>query len=321
MKSIVIALLIASLAVLGVVVVRQQNRVKELEKVAAEKPVVVEDAHVSTPPPSPPRIEAEPVVVPPVTAPTPTPPPPPVIAQPPPKPANIMAHMSSMMTNPAMREMVRAQSKVQLAMQYQDLFEYLSLPPDAQKALSDLLMERQMELMTVGLAMMSGDIPPEERKKRSQDVENMKKSYDSRLAELLGTENYDVFKQYEDTQPERQQVQMFKQTLVTSGQPLTEQQENDLVVAMYSTRTNTALSKMMTQTTPDPDQFTGEKANELMTHMEKLQQEYIASAGKILTPQQLEQYKQFAAQQQELSKLGMKMAEQMFGAGKPAAAP
>jgi hypothetical protein len=258
----------------------------------------------------------------------------PATAQPPPAQktqsgmGDFFKSIGSMMTNPAMKEMVRAQSKMQLEMQYDRLFKFLNKTPEQIAALKDILMDRQMALMDSGMAFMTGNTTPEERKKKAEEIKMVKDSYDKKIADLLGPDDADAFKQYENTQPERMQAEMFKHTVASSGEPLTDQQEYDLVNAMYAARTNAPPSPMTQNKDeiPDPSQFTPANLEKMTESMNKMQEQYAATAQKILSPGQYQQFTKFMEQQKAMNEMGMKFAAQMFGGGSnavgsPVAAP
>jgi hypothetical protein len=300
-------------------VVRQQREVARLEQEvldsasrpakAPEPSSAIAAAPSPAAPPAPVSVSPSPSV---------PPAPPPGRRQ---APAGMFSGMSAMMTNPAMKEMIRAQTQAQLNVQYESLYSYLNQSPEQIAALKQLLMDRQLAMMESGLALMSGEGTETDRQRRVKEGEQIKRAFDTQIAELLGAEEYDVFQQYENTQHERTQVDMFKRTMSTTAEPLTEQQESDLVLAMYAARTNAALSHLDRNTAPDPSQLTREALDETLKQLNQMQARYAESAATILSPAQQAQFQHFMTQQQELNTLGLKMAEQMFGLGESPAAP
>jgi len=223
-----------------------------------------------------------------------------------------MSGIAGMMKNPQMKEMVRGQQKMMLDRQFGSLFNYLSTRPQAElDALKQLLEDRQMALVDTGLAMMSGST--EERKQAIEDSKAIKAEYDKKIEDLLGAQDYDVFKQYEATAGERMQVQMFKDSLPADA-ALTDQQENDLILAMADeTKALPASSLLNKGQKADPSQFTEESITAAMKQMEQLQKHYAERAATILTPAQLEQFAKWQQQWVAMSSASLKMAQTMFG--------
>lgn len=317
MKNIIFVILIL---VLGIIVVRQQREISLLKHMAEESTDARPNPPTALPAPAPvipvePSMPMPAMKIPAVSQNSQPAP----VATSPQKPSNMFSAMGSMMTNPAMREMLRTQSETQLAMQYSSLYAYLDLPPDNLQALRELLMNRQMALMDAGLALMGGDAPPEKRKQNAKELEDTKTAFDKEIEKLLGAQDYDVFKQYEDTQAERTQVETFKRSIADSADALTDQQVSDLVFAMHSARTNLHVSHSRTDDSPRPSELTEGRMTEALKHMDQLQSQYVETASKILTPAQFTQFQNFMAQQRALQEMGVKMAAKMFGQGAPAA--
>ena len=324
MKNALLALLALAAVVEGAFLARQSRELAVLRATAqqqAETVAALEKAKASRPAPAKAapavakveRLEA-PVRV---AAPTPTDL---AAAQPErerkkPDMGKFMAGIGNMMTNPAMKEMIRSQTRMQLDMRYDRLIKFFNLSPEDAEKFKNLLMDRQMAMMDVGFSFMNKDLSEAERSAKTKEIAANKKVFDDQLKDLLGAENYESLTQFEATEPERMQVDMFKHSLAGKSETLTEQQEYDLVNAMYKARSTSAspLLKQSPDTPPDPKTFTAEGMRTAMEEMQKVQVAYDASAKTILTPAQYTEFKKFADQQKAMQEMGMQMAAQMFG--------
>ena len=215
-----------------------------------------------------------------------------------------------MMKDPQMKEMIRAQQKMVLDQMYGPMLKNLNRPENEVDALKDLLLQRQMALVEAGMSAMSGS--ETERKASVETTKTLKEDYDKRIKDLLGPQDYEVFQQYELTAPERMQLQMFKGSLPADA-ALTDQQESDLLAAMYEERKAVPPSSLMNNKAPDPSQLTEENIAEALKQMEQLQKRYAERAAAILTPAQLEQFTKWQQQLSAMQAAGLKMASQMFG--------
>ncbi len=299
-----IALMIA-IGALAVVAVRQRDQIQELKSArqSAPQPVV----HASPPaPPLPPQEEAAPES-PPVA---PPPPPPPATAATGGTASNYFASLAGMMKDPAMKNMIRSQQKMMLNRQYGALTRYLNLPADKQTALQALLLERQMAMVEFSMAMMGGSA--DERRKAGEEIKAVRDEYDKKIRDLLGPQDFDTFHEYEQTIGERTQVQTFKEAL-PADLALTDQQEYDLVYAMYDERKALPATSLLKNQNADPSQFTEASINEALKQMEELQKRYAQRAAAILTPAQLERFTEWQEQISAMQAAGLKMALQMFG--------
>lgn len=315
--------LVVTVAVLGVVVIRQNQQIARTKE---QSPAAITVAKRRIPPrpvvraretPEP-QPETSPVQS--VAAPTTGPAPAPAAQASAGTSSNVFAGLATMMKDPQMKEMIRAQQKMMQDQMYGALFKGLNWPADKQVALKDLLLDRQMAMMNVGMTMMSGS--ESDRKQAAEDNKTLTSDYDKKIEDLLGPQDYQVFKDYEKTVPERMQVGMFKGTL-SGDTALTDQQEYDLIVAMSEERNNLPASSMMKSQNPDPSKFTEDGIAEALKQMEQLQQAYANRAAAILTPAQLEQFRKWQEQISAMQAAGLKMASQMFankGAAQPPAA-
>lgn len=233
-----------------------------------------------------------------------------------------MAKMAEMMRNPAMKEMMRANARKQLDMSYGALLKTLSLAPKDLEAFKALLVEKQMSLMDFGMDMIDTGITPESRQEQMAKMKEVADGFDSDIKKVLGEDNYVAYKSFEETQPERMQVDLFKQSL-EEGNALDEHTENDLIKAMHEERKSFQFSTSLGQPeTADPTAFTEEKIAAHLKDMARLQENYLLRARSILTPAQFEQFKKSQDQQRAMQEMGMKMAAQMLNKPKqPAAAP
>jgi len=232
---------------------------------------------------------------------------------------NFMGAIADMMKNPQMKEMIRAQQKVMVNKMYAALPRYLNLSDETKARLDQLLLDRQLAMAEAGLAMMNGSA--EDRKKAAEDSKAVKAESDQAIQELLGTQDYEVFKQYEASLSEQTNVSLFKDTL-SGDDALGEQQEYDLVAAMYQAREALPQNSLFNQQNPSPDptQLTQERVAETLKQMETLQQRYAEAAATILNAGQLERFKQWQQQMATMQRTGLNMAAQMFNPGKSSGA-
>jgi hypothetical protein len=226
-------------------------------------------------------------------------------------------NLAAVIKNPGMRDMIRAQQKATLDVTYGTLFRSFDLDDDALTQLKELLLERQMAIMDLSLDVMNGSLTPEERRRQSERLTEVMTAYDERLKELLGDENFGIYRQYEDTQPERMQVTLFKRTLPPDGQ-ITEAQEHDLIMAMHEERTNFSFSVPLDR--PEGMSMTSlseDVVDRYMEELSRLQVRYTTRALGLLSSNQLTHFKITQEQQRAMQQMGLKVAAQMFS-GPPA---
>jgi len=225
-----------------------------------------------------------------------------------------MADLAKMMKTPGMKDIIRAQQKGQQDLMYGAIFKGLQLSDAELEAFKGVLLDKQMALVDISMEMMSGSATAEEKKAATDKMRATTAAYDAKIKESLGDDNYALYKSFEDTQPERMQVNQFKGSL-TTGDPLSEEQEDLLIRALRDARSNfvSTVPGVGDMQSADPSQFTPERIAKLLAENAKLQEQYAAKAATILTPNQLEQFKANQKQQQAMQEMGLRMAGKMFG--------
>ncbi|MFH0880667.1 MAG: hypothetical protein V2A34_13205 [Lentisphaerota bacterium] len=219
-----------------------------------------------------------------------------------------------MVKDPAYKEMIRAQQKATMGLSYGSLFEYLQAAGQDVEPLSELLVERMMSQMDLGMDMMDTSLSPTEKEKKQKAIADINTQYDQQIRDLLGPENFPIFQQYEQTQPERMQVNMFKPSLKGTDQ-LSEEQEHQLILSLYTERTNFYSTAGGYQMNQNVDVIFSEEAiSKQMADRKALQARYAECARKVLQPAQFEQFKKSQEQQQAMEEMAMRMSLQMFGA-------
>lgn len=213
--------------------------------------------------------------------------------------SNFFTAVAGMMSNPETREMVRAQQRMVIDQTY----NALPISSNQLSNLRELLLDRQMAIAGPSLSVMGMNGTDAGRKSAMAGMEAARNGYDRKIRDLLGPKDYALFTNYEETLMERQQVQAFKMNLPPAA-ALTGHQEEDLIAAMYHERV----------AIPDLKTGAGLSGADRMAvsqkYLEQLRQSYLAAATSVLTPAQLEYFKQWQDQSAAVEAATLK---QMFG--------
>lgn len=236
------------------------------------------------------------------------------------KPANPFAEMFK---NPEMREMIKNQQKTVMGgmidKNYADFFKSMNLTPEQQKAMKDLLLEKMLGNADLGMEMMSGEMDAEKRAELTKKMKEAADAINQQLKDMLGAENYAQYEAYEKTVPDRMALEQLK-TQLGGDLALNANQESLLVSAMSEERQNfkftTDFSNQQDFSEDMFSKFTEDRINLFLQEQEQLSQKYLARAQTILSADQYNTYAKSLKNQQEMIKMGMKMAQQMFGTKK-----
>ncbi len=110
---------------------------------------------------------------------------------------------------------------------------------------------------------------------------------------------------------------MFK-TALAGADALREQQEHDLILALYDERkASPEIAKFYDKSAqPDPSTFTESFITNQLAMLAKMREKCTERAAKVLNASQLSEFKKSQEQMRTMQEMGMKMAVQMFGQGK-----
>jgi len=236
--------------------------------------------------------------------------------------SNPLAGMAKMFSDPKMKEMIKAQQKSvmgpMLDKQYSALFKQLNMTPEESAQLKTLLTDKMLAGADIGMSMMDDSIDAAKRKELVAQVKAQTDEYDSQIKQFLG-DNYSSYESYEKTVPDRTVVNQFGDQL-SGDNALNPDQQAQLIQAMSDERTNFKWTTDYSGKNPaDGDyaaMFSEDNLNKFTQEKEQFDQQFLAKAQKILTPEQLKQFEQFQENQRQMQIMGMKVASQMFNGGK-----
>lgn len=218
-----------------------------------------------------------------------------------------------MMKNPAMKDMMKQQQVMALDSQYGKLFAKFNFS-DAEKAeFKQLLGDRLTAEAELGLKMME-DLTPEQRKALTKEYEDAHKTSDARIHDFLNSENdYNLFKNWEDTKGERMQLDLGRSLFDTAGEPLSAQQEDLLIQVMHQVRMQPSpvpdLSKPQNF---DPSHLSQADIDQQLAHYDSSSQSIANQAAQFLSPKQLETLRTMQQQWRGFAESSLKMTSMMF---------
>lgn len=172
-----------------------------------------------------------------------------------------------------------------------DLFEELDLTPEALQGFVELWCEQMTAKKIILLSINGNTITEEDREKLSKSTEE----YEAKKAELLGEENYEIYRYYMDSGMERYVVQNYE-TSLRSEDRLADSQVYALVRAMYDAgyeeivldRENTSESELR---------------NQILENEYRKNEAYIEAANQILTESQAEAFDKYLFEETEKIKM------------------
>ena len=222
-------------------------------------------------------------------------------------------YLESMLSSPEMRDILRQSIGSGLDLTMKDLFDSLKLTPDELNNFKDMLVDKQMLGMEMGLAQMKSTGTDEEKAKIEEQMKGIGE-LDENIRGLLGDAQYEEYENYMSTIADRMAISQYKNRLDQSGvAALDERQENELLLALSDERKNfTFSSDFADQNNFSFDRFTPENLEKYSEERQQLADRMIERSKTILTEAQWEQYKTSVENQLKMEKMQMEMAAKLF---------
>ncbi|MEK7780729.1 MAG: hypothetical protein AAB370_04435 [Verrucomicrobiota bacterium] len=235
------------------------------------------------------------------------------------KPANPLAEMFK---NPEMRQMMKEQQKTVFATMveknYAEFIKTHQLTPEQAATLKDLIAKKMSAGADIGMELMGGDLTAEQRADLMKQAKASGDAVTEELKQFLG-DSYAAYETYEKSIPDRMAIDAFKPQL-PEGAQLSADQEQQLLQALSSERQG---FKFTTDFNDQNDfsgdltsKFTEDNMNRFFQEQDQLNQKYLSRAQTILSADQYTAYQKSLKSQQDMMKMGMKMAVSMFGTKK-----
>jgi hypothetical protein len=238
---------------------------------------------------------------------------------------NPMQGFAAMFKDPKMKELIKSQQKAfmgpMLDKQYAALFQQLNLTPDQTAQLKDLLQNKMLASADAGMSLLDGSADATQRVELAKQIKSQTDDYDAQIKQFLGDDNYQAFQAYEKTTPDRMTVSQFSDQLSGNTTPLSPEQQQQLMQAMSEERNGFKWTTDYNNKNPAngdfASMFTDDKISQFAQEKERLDQQILAHARQILTPEQITAFEQFQIAQSKMQMAGMKMAAQMFAPKSP----
>ncbi|MGA2052200.1 MAG: hypothetical protein ABSH19_02685 [Opitutales bacterium] len=234
---------------------------------------------------------------------------------------NPMSQLAEMMKSPAMHDMIEAQQKQAVEMSFAGLIKHFNLSPEERDQFVKLLTDRQMNQVDFGMQAMGSNLTADDRAALAQQIKDANAADDAKIQQFLNDDaDYSYYQTYIQEQPERTELGMLDNSLAKANLPLDPDQEDNLASLMYTARTNFKFTQNYSDPSAaaqiDPSTMTDQSIQTYLDQEAQLQSQIADQAATILTPEQLDLFKQNQAQMLQLAKMGMTMSRQMLGGGK-----
>ena len=228
----------------------------------------------------------------------------------------MMSSIAKMMEdNPTINKMVEASQRGAIGALYSDLIEYLDLDAEETKYFMDLLMYRQMKNVDMAMKMMSGELTEEEKTALMEEVKLAGETTKEEMEKFLNDpEDFSELEFYEDTIGERMMLSQMDQMLGDAALP--DETYREVLEIMHDEREgfdwSTDLHDSENQDM-SPERFSAENIQQHIADTKAAGELMDRRMQEILTPEQLEAWRQSGAAMMEMQTAQLQQAGQMFG--------
>lgn len=233
-------------------------------------------------------------------------------------PAGGQQNIQEMLRTPAMRELIDKQQAAHIEVGYAQLFEHLGLNPEEKKNFTDLLTARQKTLTDLSLQLMDPNLSPEKRQELIAEAKHQQSVYNASIQKFLNEpQDYQTFQQWEAVQPERTQYDTLGRSLFSaSGEPLSQDQEQQLLTLMAQVRTSpSSVGGLNDQTGTDPNRLTDEVIEQQMRQIEDNNRIIAERAQEFLTAGQRQTLETYLNNLKTMSRSSLDMSKMIIRGG------
>lgn len=144
---------------------------------------------------------------------------------------------------PEFQQLIAMQQRGKIDSKYAALFKKLNLTPEQQQQFETLLADRQSAFADAMIAAHDQGLTGKDARNMAMAVaKSTQKDIDNSIKNMLGTQGYNQYQNYERTMPQRETVNQLAQRLSYTAAPLTPQQQDQLVQTLASSARQQAVA-------------------------------------------------------------------------------
>ena len=169
--------------------------------------------------------------------------------------------------------------------------------------------ERIGKEMDFGALVMAGEKDPQKIAAAKAEFEGALAQIDGKIKVFLNHDSdYQIYKRWEETKNERIQLNMSSAAFLSAGEPLSLDQEDQLVTAMFEARKSSqSLPDISKPENLNEANFSPEMLERQMKNFDRQSEELAQKAAGFLSPKQLEAFQSARKNQRAMQEMGLKM--------------
>lgn len=225
--------------------------------------------------------------------------------------------VAALVNSKGLQSVIASQQSAMIAMTYKDLLDRLKLSPEERDYMQKLLLDRQMVQVTNGMQMMNGSLAPEDRAALGQQIMQGVNDDDAKIHTFLNSDaDYATYQSYSGQETERTEIGMFESSL-GDGTALDPATADSLAGLLSDTRKNFPFTVDFYNKAnfANPSVLNTPTVNKFLDEQVQYQAQVADKAAALLTPAQLQAFKQNQAAMGQMTKMQMSNIVQMSGGG------
>lgn len=226
--------------------------------------------------------------------------------------------MSSLVKSPMMQKIMASQTTAVLQMTYGRLMDHLELSGEEREYLQRLLVEKQTNLQNLGMQLMNPGLSGDDRSAIMTNLTEAWKSGEAKIREFLNDEaDYAYYQIYNKQEPERKEVGMFEGSL-KEGELLDAATSDALANLQSESRKNFPFTVDFynQENFGKPGILNSGAVQTFLDEQTKFQAGVAEKAADLLSPAQLQVYKQNQAAVRQMANMQLNSIIQMVGIGR-----
>ncbi len=225
--------------------------------------------------------------------------------------------MSALVKSPMMQRIMASQTTAVLQLTYGRLMDHLQLSPEERDYLQRLLVEKQTNLQNLGMQLMNPGLAAGDRASIMTQLTEAWKGGEAKIRGFLNDEaDFAYYQSYVRQEPERKEMGMFEGAL--TGDDALDPATSDALANLQSeARKNFSFTVDFynQQNFGNPEVLNPAAVQTFLEEQTRFQSEVVGKAAGILTPAQLEVFKQNQAAVRQMSGMQLNNIVQMAGGG------
>ena len=224
--------------------------------------------------------------------------------------------LAALSKSPALQNIIASQQDAIIKLTYGAMLDRFKLTPEERDYLEKLLIEKQMVQVTNGMQMMNPGLAPDERAALGQQIEQGVKDDDAKIRAFLNDDgDFSYYQTYAQQEPEQMEVGMLQTSL--GEDELDPDKAEALANLMNDARNNYPFTVNFYdhRNFGNPAVLNPGAVNQFLDEQTQFQAQEADKAAPMLTPAQLDAFKQNQAAIRQMTKMQLNSILQLTGSG------